>query len=283
MRAYLFLAASSIGLALALTGCDQSAAQVAPDAARSDAATPACTPEPGALGCVTIAFPEQQTEFTQAEASAGIDFVWELVVPEPIAEVYPRNPDWNCCAAGAGPLLARETISGNAQYYCNCDRGLCDPSGCGESPPIALQPGRASEVFAWPGVNWFGPSDTDEPYGPSFPRGAYRVQVRATGTWRPPESTALVSYEVVGELSFAIIDGCGDRPALEAAMWDCTGGVGEGGLCLEVTVDGAGQPVGWTAIDPVDASVEACLDKAITNDCFLSLAATTERVCIYGV
>lgn len=268
---------------VAVAGCDDQSVGGTPDASVPDAAALSCDPDPGQLGCVEIVFPAQQTAFTQAEASAGISFVWELVVPDPMDEVYAHSQDLGCCVDGVSPLGARETVSGNQQYYCDCDHGLCDPSSCQDPPAIQLTQGRTAYTFVWPGVNWFGPSDTANPYGPPFPRGEYLVGVQATGQWRPPGSSSLVSYSVVGELQFEIVDGCGDWPAVESAMWSCTGGVGEGGLCLELTVDATGQPTDWIPLDPIDPAVETCLDDAIMSDCFPSLAGTTQQQCIYGV
>lgn len=267
--------------------CDSRPVGGDPDGAVTDGTLPdarplSCDPQPGALGCVEIVFPAQQIAFTQAEASAGIAFTWELVVPDALDEVQPRTQDLGCCAVGAGPLLARETVSGNAQHYCDCDHGLCDPAGCESPPLIALPAGRTPHTFLWPGVNWFGPSDTGAPYGPPFPRGTYVVRVRATGTWLPPGSPVRVGYDVEGSLEITLVDGCGDRPAAEAALWSCTGGVGEGGLCVDLTVDAAGQPIGWTSPDPLSPEETSCLDSALMGDCYPSLSGSTETLCIYG-
>ncbi|MFH2006071.1 MAG: hypothetical protein ABI333_05740 [bacterium] len=266
-------------------GCKERTVGETPDAAvdSPDASTGPCSPEQGGLGCVEIVFPLQQAAFTAAEAAAGIDFVWELVVPDPLAEVYPHNQDPGCCVGGVGPLKARETVGGNNQYYCDCDHGLCDPSGCDDPLPMELPAGTTTQTFVWPGVNWYGPSDTGNPYGYPFPRGEYEVRVQATGQWRPSPGGDLATYTVEGTMAFEIIDGCGDRPAVEAAMWSCTGGVGEGGLCLDLTVDAAGEPVSWLPESPLDPTVDACLDDAIMTDCYPSLVGTTETICIYGV
>ena len=264
-------------------GCREHAVGTARDAGGADASTLVCTPTTGGLDCVELLFPAQKVAFTQAEASAGIGFVWELVVPRSVAEVYPNLHDAACCSAGVGPLGVRETVSGNNQYYCDCEHGLCAPSGCDDPPVSTLAQGQTTHTFVWPGVNWYGPSDTGLPYGSPFPRGEYDVQVSATGRWRPEPGAALVSYRITGELQIEIIDGCGDVPALQAAMWSCTGGVGEGGLCLDVTVDSDGLPVDWVPEMPLDPTVYSCLDTAIMDDCFPSLAGRTETVCIFGV
>jgi hypothetical protein len=96
-----------------------------------------------------------------------------------------------------------------------------------------------------------------------------------------PGETQLKSYWVSGEMEFETIDGCGDRPALEEAMWQCVG-ADEGGFCLEITVDEEGQPVEWESETVLDSATEDCLEEAISNDCYPSLAGLTERVCIYG-
>jgi hypothetical protein len=254
-----------------------------PDGSAPDAGVLSCDPEPNQLGCVQIVFPEQQTAFSQAEAAAGIGFVWELVVPGALDEVYAFNQDPACCPSGVGPLRARETVSGNQQYYCDCDHGLCDPTGCENPPAIQLAAGRTTQTFEWPGVNWYGPSDTGNPYGLPFPRGEYTVRVQASGQWRPPWGTGLVSYSVTGQLQIEILDGCGDGPAVESALWTCTGGVGEGGLCVDLTVDDTGEPVGWVPEWPLDPVAVTCLNDALMNDCFPSLAGTTEQFCIYGI
>ena len=249
------------------------------DADRDGSAS--CDPGPMDLDCVTIEFPPQPTTFTQAELADGVSFEWRLVVPQTVDEVYPDNPDPNCCPVGVGPLRAMEKVEGNSQYYCDCDHGLCEPSGCETPAAMALEAGSTTQTFVWPGVNWTGPSDTNEPYGPAFLRGTYTVRVQAIGQWRPPGESLLKSYWISGEMEIEVVDGCGGRPAMEEAMWQC-GGAGEGGFCLEITVDNDGQPVSWEPQNPVDPTMNACLEKALLDDCYPSLAGETEQVCIYG-
>jgi hypothetical protein len=65
---------------------------------------------------------------------------------------------------GAGPVIYNES-----------DVGCCPPL---EEEPKTLEPEPITSTIAWPGVQWRGPSDTNEPYGPAFPWGEYTVRVK---------------------------------------------------------------------------------------------------------
>ena len=93
------------------------------------------------------------------------------------------NDAGNCQAPGASGLIVSGEVDGDGQHYCLCDQGLCPPPS---DPPVELVAGSYPETFGWNGVNWNGPSDTANPFGPPFPPGDYIVQVRATGEFGDP-------------------------------------------------------------------------------------------------
>lgn len=150
---------------------------------------------------VSIRFPDsQRCVFSLAEAKAGIDFHYTVIILKPVYGVMPVPPDAGGCAApGPGGLYAGEQIGGNGQSYCLCDTGLCPP------PPTTsgtLQPGTNPATFSWPGVNWSGPSDTGNPYGPPFPPGSYQLTVQAHGSQITPDQP--LPYSVSAVLDFKL-------------------------------------------------------------------------------
>jgi hypothetical protein len=146
------------------------------------------------LDGVCIVFPPQKDSFTLAEAKAGIEFQYVLVVTADVPAVM-TEPLETCDEPTAGGLYMLERVEGDGQAYCVCDNGLCmDP----DDPPFTLKAGEYPATFAWDGVNWNGPSDTNNPKGPQFPPGTYTVEVVTHGTHEGQD------YEVVGELPITI-------------------------------------------------------------------------------
>ena len=131
---------------------------------------------------VSILFPEQDCVFTLAEAAAGLEFSYEVVIDAPLADVTPFHSDaGGCDSPGPSGLITFFTIAGGDENYCLCDQGLCP----GTVETIALAPGTFPDTIAWTGVNWGGPSDTNNPKGPPFPPGNYLVTIIAQGTVGP--------------------------------------------------------------------------------------------------
>lgn len=131
---------------------------------------------------VAIAFPPQDCTFTLAEAAAGLTFKYTIDVAQPIADVTPFQSDAGGCGQpDASGLIPFATVAGGDQSYCLCDVGLCP----GTTTTVDLVPGEFPDTFAWDGVNWSGPSDTDNPKGAPFPPGDYEVKIVAPGTVGP--------------------------------------------------------------------------------------------------
>lgn len=102
-----------------------------------------------------------------------------MAIEANLNNINPAVPAGHTCYAnGAVGLLVAETIDGNAQRYCECDRGLCaDPTPSTRN----LVAGEYSGTLGWHGRNWNGPSDTGEPEGAEFPPGTYVFQAVARG------------------------------------------------------------------------------------------------------
>lgn len=117
-------------------------------------------------------------KFTQAQARAGIQFPYRLVVYKALTGVHPTGNDGSCAQPDASGFVVSYRISGNNQSYCLCDTGLCAPRTLTTAPT----PGIYDGSFTWSGENWTGPSDYGAPKGPAFPPGTYTVSVSASGT-----------------------------------------------------------------------------------------------------
>ena len=61
-----------------------------------------------------------------------------------------------------------------------------------------LVAGTYPDSLPWDGVNWFGPSDFNNPKGPPFPPGTYAVKIRAIGQREGQP------FEVLGELPITL-------------------------------------------------------------------------------
>jgi hypothetical protein len=178
------------------TGDTQDHTQPAPTRQPSPLRKPllACSPvATSTLPGVHIDFHPSQCEFDLAQARAGITIDYDLVVDHDVIGFAPAKPYWY--GADAANLVLDARLAGGSQAYCLCDQGLPYPQcptsdgkltpaptnqggACG---PITVPAGVYHRTFTWDGVNWDGPSDTDNPKGAAFPAGDYTLTV-ATGT-----------------------------------------------------------------------------------------------------
>ncbi|MCA9683871.1 MAG: hypothetical protein KC457_16845 [Myxococcales bacterium] len=119
--------------------------------------------------------------WTVAQAAAGIDIPYTLVVETDIAGVVPRPQDAGRCGSPelGGLILFERILDGDETRWCMCDTGLC-PSGPNEARTLTT--GRSQGSFRWNGVEWQGPSDTNNPQGPPLAPGVYTLEISAVGT-----------------------------------------------------------------------------------------------------
>lgn len=151
------------------------AAPDAADDAGRDAAPPPCPADVSStLDGVRIEMPDQPCTFTLAEAAAGIDFLYDVVVDSQVDGVtYTRG----CFEPGPSGLVTSEVVAGGGQRYCVCDVGLCMST----MEMRDLPAGAHRSTFHWEGRNWEGPSDTGMPMGPAFPVGDYTLEITSSG------------------------------------------------------------------------------------------------------
>jgi hypothetical protein len=127
---------------------------------------------------VAITFPPQRCSFTLAEAAAGLTFTYEVTIDAPVAELTSQHNDAGSCdQPGPSGLITAGQVAGNGEMYCLCDQGLC----AGDTPTVELAAGVFPDSFSWDGVNWSGPSDTNNPKGAPFPAGNYAVSITSHG------------------------------------------------------------------------------------------------------
>jgi hypothetical protein len=127
---------------------------------------------------VSIEFTSTTCEFTLAQAKAGIDVHYNVVVSHDIDAVTPHAQE-TCEGPDSSGLLVFEDLSGNGLEYCLCDTGF----PCTTNQAVTIKTGVYPGTFHWLGVSWSGPSDTMNPYGPPFPAGDYTLDVSAVGLW----------------------------------------------------------------------------------------------------
>ena len=133
---------------------------------------------------ITVAISGSTCTFTPGQAGT---FAIALVVDSAVGPVTIPGVAWN-----SGPPPTDGTLStlldwrvdplppAELPFYCaDCDLGLGD--GYPDMIVVAQQ-GSFDESVAWPGREWAGPSDTDDPLGPAFPAGSYKVDVMLRGT-----------------------------------------------------------------------------------------------------
>jgi len=168
MRAIATLAAV-LSFSFGLAGCGEGSS--------NDAAADCVSSGVSELG-IKIEFPKQACTFSLAQAAAGIDLAYQVVVENDVSEMVPTGQS-SCPAPGPSGLYVFERVSGAGQSYCICDTGLCPAP---PSTPVVIAQGTTSGTFSWDGTNWNGPSDTGNPKGPAFPPGKYTVVVSAKGS-----------------------------------------------------------------------------------------------------
>jgi hypothetical protein len=137
---------------------------------------------------VCIWFPTPADTWTLDEVAQGIAIPYHVIVEADVAEVVTSPQDAGGCGMpDASGLIVFGRIVGGDQQYCVCDTGICPaPSDV----PVTIPAGDTPFEFEWNGVNWGGPSDTNNPFGPPFPPDDYALLLSATGT--------------VGDMSFEV-------------------------------------------------------------------------------
>ncbi len=166
---------------LGAVACGESPPRGPTPPATTDAAAGPCTVGGAStLPGVTVTFADAPCTFTLAEAAQGVAIPYAIVVADGLADVVVSPSDAGGCAQpGASGLIIAEAIDGGGHHYCICDVGVCpapDPT------PRAIAAGAYSGALMWDGVNWDGPSDTNNPKGAPFPPGDYTVTIGARGT-----------------------------------------------------------------------------------------------------
>lgn len=165
-----------------------------------DSTTGALPCESGDLPGVCIRFLPQQDTFTLAEAQAGVTFEYEILVEADLESVQPMAGAETCDQPDPSGLYTSGRVAGGDQSYCVCDVGICP---CCDFPVITLAAGVYPGSFEWNGVNWTGPSDFGNPFGPPFPPGDYEVTISADGVWSPNgEETP---FALVGTLPITLV------------------------------------------------------------------------------
>jgi hypothetical protein len=153
------------------------------------------------LPSVTIEFPTQSCTFTLAQAAAGIQVAYQVVVTQDTPGIIADTQDAGGCGSpDSSGIIVFEDLSGNGQHYCLCDTGLCPgPSDI----PVTLPAGTYPATFSWSGTNWGGPSDTGQPMGPPFPPGDYTLEVSAIGNRMDVNGT--LPFSVTGTFPIHLI------------------------------------------------------------------------------
>jgi hypothetical protein len=142
---------------------------------------------------VTLRVEPGSCELTLAQAAAGVEFRYTVVVDAALSGVRPVPQDaGGCTRADASGLIVFGRIYGgddNPAYFCRCDTGLCPPQ---PEAPVTIAAGEHAGVFAWAGQAGSGRSDYKKDPSQRMPPGAYTVQLSAKGTHegRPFEALA---------------------------------------------------------------------------------------------
>jgi hypothetical protein len=163
----------------------------------ADTTTGALPCESGDLPGVCIRFLTTQTVYTLAEAQAGVVFDYEILVEavQPMA-----GAESTCDQPDPSGLYTAGRVAGGDQSYCVCDVGICP---CCDFPVITLAAGEYPGSFEWNGVNWTGPSDFGNPFGPPFPPGDYEVTLSADGVWS--QNGEETPFALVGTLPITLV------------------------------------------------------------------------------
>lgn len=125
-----------------------------------------------------IWFPSPGDTWSLAEAAAGIAIPYHVIVEADVPDVMPQPQDAGCGQPDASGLIVFAILQGGDQQYCLCDVGICPAP----TDVFTIPAGDSAFEFEWNGVNWNGPSDTNNPYGPPFPAGEYTLEISAIGT-----------------------------------------------------------------------------------------------------
>ncbi|MCC6996584.1 MAG: hypothetical protein IT370_18380 [Deltaproteobacteria bacterium] len=190
---------AGLSMLLALAGCGGSSTSVRDAATAVDAANDdggACRgtslTDP-VLDGVSLAV-RGPCVFTLAQARAGLSVPFDIVVAHAVPGVVATPQDGGQCErADASGLIPFAELTGGGQRYCLCDTGLCVPPS---TTPVTLAAGTTSAQFTWDGVNWTGPSDTNNPKGAAFPAGSYTLRISATGTVNGTAFTIAATYPI---------------------------------------------------------------------------------------
>jgi hypothetical protein len=127
---------------------------------------------------VKLEFIGASCTFTLAQAAAGLEIPYQVVVDDDVTGVVPKPQDsGQCDKPGPSGLILFEKLDGGGQQYCICDTGLC----AFQEQAVTLKKGTYPGKFSWDGKNWSGPSDTGNPKGKDFPAGKYTLEVSAKG------------------------------------------------------------------------------------------------------
>ena len=123
---------------------------------------------------VKIAFPRGGYSWTLDEVAGGVTLAYDVIVTGTFERVSSTAPG-SKTATGFCPL---DSIRGNGQSYHPHDHGHPGPP---EFDGHIVLPGRTRHALPWDRRNWTGPSDFDNPKGPPFPAGTYRMEVVLCG------------------------------------------------------------------------------------------------------
>lgn len=147
---------------------------------------------------VCIWFPTPGDTWTLDEVARGIAIPYHVIVEADVAEVVPAPQDAGGCGMpDASGLILLGRIVGGDQQYCVCDTGICPAPA---DVPVTIPAGDTPFAFEWNGVNWGGPSDTNNPFGPPFPPDNYALLLSATGT------VGGMSFEVSNTFSITLTE-----------------------------------------------------------------------------
>jgi hypothetical protein len=118
-----------------------------------------------------------ESERCRVQSGYAQEFHYTVEVDQPIAYTAPDSG--GACGRCGGytddPLsLVSYAIEGDPSHFCLCDVGCCPPTTAVEQ---TLRTGSFEDVIEWPGWEWNGPSDTNQPLGEPFTPGAYEVVV----------------------------------------------------------------------------------------------------------
>lgn len=138
---------------------------------------PECPAGTSDIAGVCIAFPYDHATFTLAQAAAGLEIPYAVVVSNPAIRTLTALPQdaGGCGQPGPSGLTVFEHLTGSGGGYCLCDVGLCMGGGVAST----LVDGVHRAWFAWDGRSWTGPSDFGNPKGDPLPAGDYTLTVSA--------------------------------------------------------------------------------------------------------